>query len=186
MTKICPSCGTQNPDNAVFCIKCGYRFIDQQVNQQTNVPQTNIQQNPMPPPVPQQSMNPQPQARGSTLYIWVVLSLVFSIISVLVFLSLTLGNLISLILGLMNGTFLVGRLIFLIFFVILFIGSIILLTNVMKIYDYFKINDLQSIRNKLTTEFIVISFIFGLIITGVFIMLLQLDLEGFFINTRTF
>ena len=162
MTKICPSCGTQNPDNAVFCIKCGYRFIDQQVNQQTNVPQTNMQQNPMPPPVPQQSMNPQSQARGSTLYIWIVLSLVFSIISVLVFLSLTLSNL------------------------ILFIGSIVLLINVMKIYDYFKINDLQSIRNKLTTEFIVISFIFGLIITGVFIMLLQLDLEGFFINTRTF
>lgn len=28
MVKICPRCGTINPDNAIYCFKCGYLFID--------------------------------------------------------------------------------------------------------------------------------------------------------------
>jgi len=26
MVKYCPMCGSQNPDNAMFCVGCGYRF----------------------------------------------------------------------------------------------------------------------------------------------------------------
>jgi Predicted membrane protein len=31
MTKYCPKCGAQNPDDAVYCIKCGYRFTEETV-----------------------------------------------------------------------------------------------------------------------------------------------------------
>ncbi|MFP3131316.1 MAG: zinc-ribbon domain-containing protein [Nitrososphaeria archaeon] len=31
MTKYCPKCGAQNPDDAVYCIKCGYRFTEKTV-----------------------------------------------------------------------------------------------------------------------------------------------------------
>ncbi|BCU68924.1 zinc ribbon domain-containing protein [Stygiolobus caldivivus] len=54
MTKYCPKCGTPNPDEAVFCGKCGFRFPP--IQQPTPLPQ---QPQPAYPTYPQQPAYPQ-------------------------------------------------------------------------------------------------------------------------------
>ncbi len=161
MTKICPRCNTENPDNAVYCIKCGYKF-----GEDPNIQNKN------------ETINEPGNTTGIPIYIWVVLSLIFSIISFLAYLIWTLNSLFDFILLASKGVFFIYNTIWLMILIIFLIGSIIVLNNVMKIYENFKANNLDYIRKKLTIEFIVISFIFGLIITGVFLLLLQLDLES--------
>ncbi|MGC8993002.1 MAG: zinc-ribbon domain-containing protein [Thermoplasmata archaeon] len=162
MTKICPRCNTENPDNAVYCIKCGYKFGEEQDIQNKN-----------------EMINEPGKTTGIPIYIWVVLSLVFSIISFIAFLIWTLNPLFDIVMSASRGFFLINyNLIYFTILIIFLIGSIIVLNNVIKIYENFKGNNLDYIRKRLTIEFIVISFIFGLIITGVFLLLLQLDLES--------
>jgi hypothetical protein len=38
MVKYCPRCGTPNDDNALFCVKCGYQFPQQQLQSQLTSP----------------------------------------------------------------------------------------------------------------------------------------------------
>ena len=42
MSKTCPNCGVNSPDNAKFCIECAYSLEDVQVNKEEKTSQKNI------------------------------------------------------------------------------------------------------------------------------------------------
>ena len=61
MTKYCPVCGYPNPDDAMFCAKCGYKFP--QPSQQASQPYTPAQPMPSQPPA-QPNYYPPPPPQG--------------------------------------------------------------------------------------------------------------------------
>jgi|GEM_PF-1852599 len=59
MTKYCPRCGTPNPDDALFCAKCGYQF-PQSTTTPSPTPTQPAPQSPPPQPMPPTTQQPTP------------------------------------------------------------------------------------------------------------------------------
>lgn len=43
MSKICPNCGVNSPDNAKFCIECGFDLEDTTINKEETTPKQTFQ-----------------------------------------------------------------------------------------------------------------------------------------------
>jgi len=62
MVKYCPKCGYPNPDEAMYCVRCGTPLTNVPVQQPQSPPQQPPYQQPaQPPSYPQQPMYPPPQ-----------------------------------------------------------------------------------------------------------------------------
>ena len=59
MTKYCPRCGAPNPDDALFCAKCGYQF-PQSTTTPSPTPTQPAPQSPPPQPMPPTTQQPTP------------------------------------------------------------------------------------------------------------------------------
>lgn len=59
MTKYCPRCGTPNPDDALFCARCGYQF-PQFTTTPSPTPTQPAPQSPPPQPMPPTTQQPTP------------------------------------------------------------------------------------------------------------------------------
>ena len=59
MTKYCPRCGAPNPDEALFCAKCGYQF-PQSTTTPSPTPAQPAPQSPPPQPMPPTTQQPTP------------------------------------------------------------------------------------------------------------------------------
>ena len=59
MTKYCPRCGAPNPDEALFCAKCGYQF-PQSTTAPSPTPAQPAPQSPPPQPMPPTTQQPTP------------------------------------------------------------------------------------------------------------------------------
>jgi hypothetical protein len=59
MTKYCPRCGAPNPDDALFCAKCGYQFPQSTITP-SPTPTQPAPQSPPPQPMPPTTQQPTP------------------------------------------------------------------------------------------------------------------------------
>ncbi|MCW6158071.1 MAG: zinc-ribbon domain-containing protein [Thermoplasmatales archaeon] len=216
--KYCTKCGAPNEDDAVFCKQCGSPLPMESVppRQQQSVPTGTYQQVQTPPQSPNniqqpgmqsgqnppQSNPPQgnyPPPYGSiprqqfseflSVDNTILMALIFSGISVLVFFIETIYSVISLLslsayaasLGpsysyLYSGAIAGAYVAIFIYLVVMVIGIFVFLKT-WKIYNMVKQRRYQEAYREDTIMWGVMGIIFGLIITGVFLILLRGELE---------
>ncbi|MGC8691406.1 MAG: zinc ribbon domain-containing protein [Thermoplasmata archaeon] len=174
----CPVCGTENPDNSTYCLKCGYRFSDRNTD---DINKELIKDN---------KINKKIESRDES-YIHSMLAFAFSIISFIVFSLLAIHQIIviSMILTVISNKYYISNfselymtgliidLIYILIFLTFAFGSLIVFLRNYRIYARYQSNEFRECHSLITEGTIILSIIFGLIFTGLFLIFLKFDLE---------
>jgi ribosomal protein L40E len=86
MTKYCPKCGAPNPDDAVYCTKCGYKFLPEATEQpakeqKKEVAQVSLQQtSAQPSPETPKQVQTKPSGQKSRLGVWLIIGLIVGLL----------------------------------------------------------------------------------------------------------
>ncbi len=182
----CPVCGTDNPDNAIFCFKCGYRFSE---NSEIESNKNELKENKI---EKSKNLNLSDELYKK-IYINASIAFSFSLISLLIFLILTTLKIASLIYLISNlsyyeymGNFkniyfsiILMDIILIMVFLVFLIGSIIMFLRNYVIYEKFISKNFKECYNNITESTIILSLIFGLIVTGLFLIFQKFDLEKY-------
>jgi len=176
--KYCPNCGTQNQDDALYCIKCGFRFTTDNIShaQDTQTSQANYQQG---------SSNSLGFSDKETLNTILLIAFIFSIISIFIFLIEIIGVSISLISILAQAAIyhmnilpeLVLSVFYIILFLIMFITSILVFFRTREIYSKARNGDYASAYKLDSIVFGVIALILAGVITGILLIIANLMME---------
>ncbi len=174
----CPVCGTESPDNSAYCLKCGYRFSDRNTH---DINKEMIKDN---------KINEKIESRDdSSIYSRLAFS--FSIISFIVFSLLAIHQIIviSMILTVISNKYYISNfselymtgliidLIYILIFLTFAFGSLIVFLRNYRIYARYQSNEFRECHSLITEGTIILSIIFGLIFTGLFLIFLKFDLE---------
>ncbi|MDP8012434.1 MAG: zinc-ribbon domain-containing protein [Thermoplasmata archaeon] len=197
MVKYCPNCGTPNDDQAKFCIKCGFNFIAQQNAQNQNFSnqenafnqnqgfygsyggQQQYGQN-VPPYGSQQGYQGQPFGQQyssfQTAKTMAILSLIFPILILIYYIIEIITTTISII-AISPFAILAVLVAYLVIFLIFLVFDIMLFFKTYKIYNLVNSNRFNEALQEESLFWIIIGFIFGAIITGIFMLLTKSFIE---------
>mgnify|MGYP001626137406 CR=1 FL=1 len=176
--KYCPNCGTQNQDDAVFCIKCGYKFPTDNWSQtqNTQASQASYQQ------TASSSLGLSDRETINTI---LLIAFIFSIIAIFVFLIETIGIAISIVSILADAAIyhvnvlpeLIGSVFYIILFIVMFITSILVFFRTREIYGRAKAGDYATAYKLDSLVFGVIALILAGVITGILLIIANLMME---------
>jgi len=151
--KICPNCGYQNPDEAVYCMKCGAKLDNTPLKQISALENTRL---------------------------WVMIAYIFSIVMTFVFLILLIFQVVNLALHVSNLFVTVYDAITAAIYALMVIFGFFVFQRTREIYYLLQDNKIEEANAKLTLEWIVIAIIFNGVISGVFLLLSKIEMESYF------
>ncbi|MEM4057954.1 MAG: zinc ribbon domain-containing protein [Thermoplasmata archaeon] len=172
--KYCIKCGTANDDNANYCKQCGYPFPTAPQQQYTPASQVPVPpQPPYPYQGPYQQGYQQPQygspqtmqyTESQSANTMILIAFIFSIISIMVFV--------------IEAILSIGAYVALIVYLVFAVFAILVFLKTWKIYNFTEQRKYQEAYQEDTISWAVLGIIFGLIITGVFLLLARTHLEN--------
>ena len=167
----CPVCGTESPDNSAYCSDRNTHDINKEM-------------------IKDNKINEKIESRDdSSIYSRLAFS--FSIISFIVFSLLAIHQIIviSMILTVISNKYYISNfselymtgliidLIYILIFLTFAFGSLIVFLRNYRIYARYQSNEFRECHSLITEGTIILSIIFGLIFTGLFLIFLKFDLE---------
>ncbi|MGB9815903.1 MAG: zinc ribbon domain-containing protein [Thermoplasmata archaeon] len=151
--KVCPSCGFQNPDEAVYCMRCGTKL--------DATPATTTQ-----------------GLENTRLYL--TIAYIFSAVMLFIFIIALLFQIIHIMAAIPAGAFIIvydsivaGIYAFMVIF------SLLVFQRVKTIHQMVSENRIEEADRLISLEWIVIAIIFNGVISGIFLLLSKIEMDGY-------
>ena len=149
--KICPKCGTQNPDDALYCFKCGTKFDE--------FTKAQLQE---------------------TTKLWILISYILSIFFSFIFLILFIFQLIHIFQAIPQGLFgTIYNSIIAGIYALMVVFGLLVFQRIRNVYNLVLSNRIEEAGNLITIDWIVIAIIFNGVIPGVFLLLAKIEMDNY-------